>query len=242
MLATKRWSARFVAILTVLTVLVVSPGVALGQGRLLDRATMVISRDGEVVGREEFTLHRGRVLDGGAGTFHTGYTLSTSGYYPTSRSYAGTMSVVAFNADSQPSSARMDLEGTGQPNVFVDFTARRITVRNRTSTGESAGQFPKPARMLVVDESLLCSFAVVLPGNGDGSVVLFYPRSGRSARARLEDHGTQPTEVAGGERRLRHWTLGTGDVIRHLWYDSSGRLVKIDIPSERLTAYRSPGN
>ncbi len=131
----------------------------------------------------------------------------------------------------------MNLTGGRQPNVFVDFTARRITVRNRTTAGESAGQYPRATRMLVVDESLLSAFAL-LPGAAPGTITLFYPNTGRSVRAPLEYHGTETTQFAGSNRRFNHWTLGSGDLIRHLWFDSGGRLMKIEVPAAELTGTR----
>jgi hypothetical protein len=219
--------------------LTVQPVAAAPQGRLLDKAVFVISRGSAEIGREELSVHQGRPSESGGGFVGTGYSVSTAAYYPAHRSYATAASVVQFDSDSQPSSARMDLEGSGQPNVFVDFTARRITVRTRTSAGESASQFPRSPRLLVVDDSLLAVFAV-LPGQAPGAVTLFYPRTGRRHQAPLEDLGTEATLFEGGERQLRHWTLGSGELLRHLWYDSLGRLMKIEMPSERLTAIRSP--
>ena len=135
--------------------------------------------------------------------------------------------------------ARLDLQGSGRPTLFVDFSARRITVRLRTSAGESASQYPSAARSFVVDDPLLAHFAM-LPSATPGAVTLFHPRTGRRDQAPLEDLGTETTLVAGTERTLRHWTLGSGDLLRHLWYDSSGRLMKIEMPSAQLTATRVP--
>lgn len=211
------------------------------QGRLLDRAVVVVSRGSVEIGREEFDIHEGRWSESGGGHVGTGYTMSTTAYYPAHRSYATAASVVQFDADSQPSSAWMDLEGSGRPTMFVDLTARRITVRIRTSAGESASQFPRSERLLVVDGSLLSNFAL-LPGTKPGSVTLFYPRTGRSYRAMLEDLGTDTTTVAGNVQRLRHWTLGSEDRLHHLWYDSVGRLMKVEVPSARLAAARMPSD
>jgi hypothetical protein len=211
------------------------------QDRLLDRAILLVSRGANVIGREEFTLHRGQPSETGAGFLGTGYTVSAAAYYPSSRSYASAASIVQFSSDSQPSSARLDLDGSGQPTTFVDFTVRRITVRNRTSAGESAGQYPRSERVLLVDDSFLSVF-ILLPGAASGSVTLFYPRTGRSSQAPLEDHGTEATMVANDERQLKHFTLGAGALLRHLWYDSRGRLIKIEIPSDDLTAIRSSRN
>lgn len=219
--------------------LAAQPVAAAPQGRVLDQAVFVISRGSSEIGREELSIHQGRPSEAGGGFIGTGYSVSTAAYYPAHRSYATAASVVQFDSDSQPSSAWMDLEGGGQPNVFVDFTARRITVRTRTAAGESASQFPRSARLLVVDDSLLSVFAL-LPGQDPGAVTLFYPRTGRRHQAPLEDLGTEPTQFEGDERQFRHWTIGSGEQLRHLWYDSLGRLMKIEMPAARLTAIRSP--
>jgi hypothetical protein len=89
-----------------------------------------------------------------------------------------------------------------------------------------------------MDESIL-SLLALLPGTDPGAVTLFYPRTGRSSRAPLENHGIERTAVNGEERQLEHLTLGTGEQIKHLWYDTGGRLIKIEVPSDDLTAVRS---
>jgi hypothetical protein len=132
----------------------------------------------------------------------------------------------------------LDLEGSGQPTTFVDFTARRITVRHRTSAGESAGQYPRADRILLIDDSIL-SLLALLPGTATGSVTLFYPRTGRRYRVPLSDNGIESTAVDGDDRQLRHVTLDTEDQIKHLWYDNRGRLIKIEIPSENTIATRT---
>jgi hypothetical protein len=207
----------------------------------MDTAILLVSHGSTVIGREEFALHRGQMSESGTGYFGNGYTLSATAYYPPSRSYASAASVIIFRSDSQPANARMDLDGSGQPNTFVDFTTRRITVRNRTSAGESAGQYPHPDRVLLIDNSILSLFAL-LPGSEPGSMTLFYPRNGRSSRAALELHGIEQTTVEYDERQLKHFTLGAGDHLRHLWYDARGRLIKIEIPSDDLIAVRSSQN
>ena len=92
--------------------------------------------------------------------------------------------------------------------------------------------------MLLIDDSLV-SLLALLPGVEPGSITLFYPRSGRTRRATLDNQGVERTEVNGDERQLRHITLSTGDHVRHLWYDSRGRLIKVEIPFDGLTAIRS---
>ena len=217
------------------------PQPAESQSRVLDRAVFVVSRGSDIIGREEFRLHLGQLSEFGASLTSTGFTVSVSAYYPSSRSYASATSLVHLNRDSLPSDARLDLDGSGQPNAFVDFTSRRITVRNRTSAGESAGQYPRPDRVLLVDDSLL-SMLAMLPGTIPGPLTLFYPRTGRMMRVQLADHGTEATMLTDGERQLKHLIVESNDLSWHLWYDSQGRLMKLEIPADGLTAIRTTSN
>lgn len=227
--------STFAAVLLGLSFL---PRGAVPQTPLIDTAVLVVSRGSNVIGREEFSIHRGLQSEVGAAFVGAGFTVSASAYYPSSRSYASTSSLVTFRADSQPTGAQMDLDGSGQPNTFVDFTARRVTVRNRTSRGESAGQYPRSDRMLLLDESILSLFAL-LPGAHGGTVTLFYPRTGLSSRETLADLGIERTTIDGDERQLRHFTIGSEERIRHIWFDSRGHLIKIEVPSADLVAIRS---
>ncbi len=227
--------------LAIFLVLCTQPHPVVSQARLLDSAVLLVSRGSDVIGREEFTLHRGQRSESGTGYFGTGYTVSATAYYPSSRSYASAAFIISFRPDSQPSSARLDLDGSGQPNTYVDFTARRITVRNRTSTGESAGQYPNSDRVLLLDDGIV-SLCALLPGIAPGNVTLFYPRTGRTTRVPLADHGIEVTMIGDDQRDLRHIVLGSGTRLWHLWYDSHGHLMKVEIPADDLTAVRSSHN
>ena len=233
----RRFIARF-GILAAVFVVSMQPQPAVSQGRTLDRAVFLVSRGSDVIGREELRLHSGQLSETGTGFEGAGFTVSVTAYYPSSRSYASATSIVHLSPDSLPSGARLDLDGSGQPNAFVDFTARRITVRNRTSAGESAGQYPRPGRVLLVDESLL-SMLALLPGTTPGSITLFYPRTGRMSSVQLADHGSETTVVSDVEHVLRHLSVESRDLEWHLWYDSRGRLLKLEIPADGLTAVRT---
>ncbi|MCH7682078.1 MAG: hypothetical protein IIB35_00005, partial [Gemmatimonadetes bacterium] len=50
--------------------------------------------------------------------------------------------------------------------------------------------------------------------------------------------GLEETAVQGRLRELVHLVLSAGTDVRHLWYDTDGRLMKVEIPAQRLTAVR----
>jgi hypothetical protein len=90
---------------------------------------------------------------------------------------------------------------------------------------------------MLLDEFLLSPF-VILPSQSEGSVTIINPRSGTRSRAVLEEEGVELVDLQGTQRELRHFTLGTGTNVRHLWYTNTGRLMRIELPSSGITAVR----
>jgi len=219
------------AALAVLMPSAVRPAVA--QGTVLDRATFIITRGSEVVGREEYVLRRGRQSGG------RGFTLTASSYYPADRSVAILASTLEFGLDTVLATARLDLDSEDRPSTLISFSPRRVTIRTVTPHGESARQFPATDRTLVLDEFLVAVFGI-LPGGSEGELTLIDARAGQRNVATLSHHGVEMTDVRGTERPLRHVTLSTGAELRHLWYDDQSRLIKFDFPSTVLAAVRLP--
>jgi hypothetical protein len=203
------------------------------QGLVLDRASFVVTRGSEVIGREEFTLRRGR-QSGGAGL-----TLTVNALYPAGRASPIMVATIEFGPDSQPATARLDLDAQNRPSVFVAMSSHRVTVRTLTPRGESARQFPAMSRAVMLDEFLLSPLSL-LPGRQEGQLTIFDARRGSRDVARLSDRGMGSVEVGGVKRELRHMTLGSGPGIHHLWFDESGYLIKVDIPQTGITAVRLP--
>ena len=134
------------------------------QRRLVDRATLVITRGSEIVGREEFVLQSGRQSAPGSG-----FTLTIQAHYPATRATPVLTTTVEYGANSEPVSARLDVDTGERPSVLVSLAPRRITIRRISPDGESAQQYPGVARAMLADEFLLSLF-VVLPASRSGSI------------------------------------------------------------------------
>ena len=70
--------------------------------------------------------------------------------------------------------------------------------------------------------------------------MLFAPRDGTHRRGRLEDVGIERIAVAGRTETARHLRLGGPDGGVDLWFDASGRLLKVDLQRLGITAVRAP--
>jgi hypothetical protein len=199
------------------------------QGPVVDAGTLVISRGGVTVGREEFTVRRG------TSSGPDGFTIAATARY--SVPHTTTLSpVVELGADTLPVQVQFDVFGEGQARVYVRFAPRRITVRVVRPSGESAREFPATGRTLVADDSVFALYAI---RPAPGTLQVLTPRNGQRTPAELVRLGTERTTLQGVSHQLEHWVL-RGEDERHLWYDDAGRLMRVEIPALSLTAEREP--
>ena len=205
---------------------------ASAQERVIDTGTFLITREGVALGREEFTVRRGRT------GVSDGFTISVRSFYPPDRAEPVVTPQVELRPDSQIASAHL-IETAGGRRIFLQADPRRVTVRSLSASGESVRQYPSTDRLVVVDDSALALFALP-PGVAPSSVAQVWPRGPRRAVTTLSDLGMEPTAWNGESRPLRHLVLGSGTDVRHLWYDARGRLMKVEIPAAMVVGVRAP--
>lgn len=199
------------------------------QGPILDAGTLVISRGGSVVGREEFTVRRGR------SSGPEGFTITSTASYPPSSPSVRLSPVVELGPDSIPVQVQFDVHGDGQSRAYAQFGPRRITIRVVHPGGESARELPAVGGEILADDSVF-SLHAIPPARGTRHAVM--PRSGTRLPAEVAGGGVERTTVQGVPRELRHVVLRIGTQDRHLWYDQDGKLMKVEAPGVSLTAER----
>ncbi len=115
---------------------------------------------------------------------------------------------------------------------------RRVAVRLKTATGESAREYPAGGSVLLADDSVFAYHALP-PNLSQPAASGITLRGARRGGAEWTDHGTEPTDVGPDTRALWHLSVTLGGVTRHLWYDDGGRLVKLSIPTSDLVVLRA---
>ncbi|GBD31193.1 hypothetical protein HRbin33_00141 [bacterium HR33] len=204
------------------------------EPQVLDSGRFTILRGGEIIGSEEFSLRRGRASGG------EGFTLATTASYPPRGGGIALSPVVELGPDSLPVLVQFDVFGDGQRRIYARFGQRRLTLRIVRPGGEAAREYPSSGRNWVADDSVFGLYALP-PKRAPGPVQLFNPRTERRVAGRLTDRGTGRVLVGGVAHTLQHLVLETENGLRHLWFDSSGRLMKVEIPAAGLTAERVEG-
>lgn len=205
---------------------------AMAQGRILDQGVLRVVVGGTEIAREEFTVTVGSAVAGGAGL-----RITATAFYPPRRTKITISPLVELGPDSMPRLVQFEATNGDDERILAQIGPRRLTIRRISSRGESAHEYPGAPRTMIVDDSVFALYAVP-PGTASGTVRLVSPRRDVRADYDLTNRGVEETVVAGERMKLLHLVLTRGADVRHLWYDASGRLMKVEIPSRQLYAER----
>ncbi len=212
----------------------------LQSGTPIDEGILVVREDTVEIARESFRLAHGRLSRG-----ESGWTLATTIRYDRARPVVVLAPILEVSTDTMPATLQYDVADPRQPSRILGELGRgRFTVRYVSRATERAREFPTGQHTVVLDDSV---FALYLFAGWDAtaqpaSLAAIVPRSLRRDDIQAEDHGMTSTTLNRDPAKLRHITVtgGPNDVV-HLWFDAAGRLMKVEIPSRRLTAERTAG-
>ncbi|SRR3954469_10892937 len=211
-----------------------------GLGTAVDEGVFVVRQDTLEVARESFRLSVGRVTAGG-----TGWSLATTVRYDRARPVIVLAPILEVNGDTMPVTLQYDVADPRQPSRVLGQLGRgRFTVRYVTRETERAREFATGNRALVLDDSVfaLYLFAGWIASTESTALTAIIPRSLRREDIQVQDHGVSPTTLNHDPARLRHVIVTReGGQSVHLWLDTAGRLMKVEIPSTHVTAERLAG-
>jgi hypothetical protein len=217
--------------------------VALLQGAVgspVDEGVLVVRVDTLEVARESFRLRHGRLSRGDAG-----WTLATTIRYDRARPVIVLSPILEINSDTMPATLQYDVADPRQPSRILGELGRgRFTVRVVARATERAREFPTGPRTVVLDDSVFAPYVFVgwRASSEPAAVTAIFPRALRRQTVQVQDHGMAATTLNRDPARLRHITVsGDGADTVHVWLDASGRLMKVEIPSRRLSAERLAG-
>ena len=212
-----------------------------GPGTPVDEGVLVVRVDTVEVARESFRLTHGRLSRGGPG-----WTLATTIRYDRARPVIVLAPILEVNTDTMPATLQYDVADPRQPSRILGELGRgRFTVRLVARATERAREFPTGQRAAVLDDSVfaLYVFAAWRATSEPFMLTAIFPRGLRREVVQIKDLGLASTTLNRDPARLRHVTLGAeGQEIVHVWLDENSRLMKVEIPSRRLTAERLAGS
>ncbi|HXO85178.1 MAG TPA: hypothetical protein VN803_06610, partial [Gemmatimonadales bacterium] len=152
--------------------------------------------------------------------------------------------ILEINSDTMPATLQYDVADPRQPaRVLGELGRGRFTVRFVARATERAREFPTGQRAVVLDDSVFATyvFAAWQARTEPSTLTAIFPRALRRESVQVQDLGL---ESAGRntDAKLRHISVTGGSETVHLWLDPAGRLMKLQIPSRRLSAERLAGS
>jgi hypothetical protein len=208
-------------------------------GTPVDEGVLVVRVDTLEVARESFRLSHGRLSRGEAG-----WTLATTIRYDRSRPVIVLAPILEVNADTMPATLQYDVADPRQPSRILGELGRgRFTVRLVARATERAREFPTGQRAVVLDDSVFAPYVFAAwraASGGPVELTAIFPRALRRDAVQIRDLGQASTTLNRDPARLRHITVQGQETV-HIWIDEGGRLMKVEIPSRRLTAERLAG-
>lgn len=199
---------------------------------VVDEGTFTITVAGARAGREDFSIRRSTSLEGG--------------YFAQGTSLRGdNRTVSALTTDSVGTPLRFQWErfvtGRVVENVSGEFRRGLWSGRAVGPSGESGREFRLPEPVLGVDDAVIHETWFLVRFGTRSAMKVLSPRQLLVRDLLLEDAGADSVSIGPDVIPARKWVLRTapgGTVLKELWTDSRGRILRARIPAEELEAIR----
>jgi len=204
-----------------------SPGAS--QTRLVDQGTFVVLKDGSPVLTESFRISRG----------DAGVITATASHMAD-----GEQTATSLTTDSLGTPLRYELRVRKQGASVMDLIAIAGAGRLRSRASAAGGNelmkeyLLVPGRSVILDHGVLHQLYFLPLGNRSGSVQVIEPLASRTSKATLAARGLEPIQIAGRSVTATHYSLSGPAGQYEFWADAQGRLLRVDVPAEGLSATR----
>lgn len=219
------------AVLLLAAVALVSRSAA-GQMTIVDEGSFTLSRAGDRIGREDFSIRHVPTTKGAHETLTRGVVVTGSHRVTVDLSTDSVGLPVRFQSKS------VDGRESGD-SYRAEVMGRRYSSRMTRGSGESARELMLPAEALIVEDGVMHPLQFVV-SRGPGAVAAVVPSRGLVVTLTVEAAGADRVSIALQVIDARKFVVreGAGGTVRELWVDAAGRLLKVAIPAQRFVAIR----
>ncbi|MBI3567003.1 MAG: hypothetical protein HY084_02210 [Gemmatimonadetes bacterium] len=201
----------------------------------VDEGSFALVRDGERVGREDFSIRSAPSAGGRMYVAQGTVVLGAHRLAP------------GLNADTSGFPERYEIEVRDDRQVTETYSAQtardHYTSRAQREDGESAREFRLPPGTVAAEDDVIHQLWFIVRRGPGATVPVLVPRRGVIDTARVELVGRErlTIDVRGFDaQHLRVRRVKEG-VVDDVWVDQAGRLLKVVEPSRRLVAVREEG-
>jgi uncharacterized protein DUF6134 len=206
----------------------VVPLLASAQTTVVDEGSFTVTRAGRT-GREDFRIVR--VSAGGATTI-VGTGTAVNG---TSRA----VSVLRTDTAGTPVDFQLDGREAGElrERVTIQAGRDRLAARSQSPRGESAREYFLRPGMVIFDEEFAHGYYFLTLQARD-AVTAVLPRRNELTQLHVLSKGDDVIEIAGTRVTARHYSVTDAGGERQLWTDTTGQVLRVEVPALAFVAVR----
>jgi hypothetical protein len=200
-----------------------------------DEGTFEIFVSGRRVGTEQFSIRQAGV--GASSEFVA--TARVEVLLPTGRlELTPRLHSSGFQAD--PVSYEVTVGGDAPRRIVGTVGSGRFSAKIVTPAGEQLREYVASSGATVLDEGVAHHYYFLARRTRSGRVPILIPRENRQVMAVVSDRGEEQVTVQGVTVTLYHLVVAPeGGDERHVWVDSLGRVIRVEIGDRNYLAVRT---
>ncbi len=209
--------------------------VATAQTGAEDEGTFEILVNGRPVGTEQFSIRQTGVGDGATfvASGHVQVLLATGNLDLTTA-----LRTAGFEA--APVAYEVTAAGDAARRIVGTVGNGRFSAQILTPAGEQFREYVASAGAIVLDEGVAHHYYFLARRTRSGQIPILIPRENRQVMANVTDRGEEQMTVRGTRISLYHLVISpAGGDERHVWVDTLGRVIRVEIPDRNYVALRT---
>lgn len=201
----------------------------------VDEGSFEILVSGRPVGTEQFSI---RQSGAGAGSEYVA-TGTVEVLQPSGRiDLASRLRATGFQAD--PTTYEVTVRGDAARQIVGSVGNGRFSARIVTPVGEQLREFVASPGATILDEGIAHHYYFLARRTRTGSVPVIIPREYRQVMAEVIDRGEERMTIRGTPATLYRLELRLpGGEARHVWVDTLGRVIRVEVPAQNYVALRT---
>lgn len=208
-----------------------------GQTVTLDEGSYRILVNGKEVGTETFSIRQNGEGADAVIIAHGRVVLDSAG-----KEQDVSASLQLAGGTLRPMLYDLRQEGGRAERIAGRIMGGRFSARIMSAAGESMREYLVSQGAVIADDGIAHQYYFLARrvGNQSGRVPLVIPRENRQVFAQVEVKAPAPLSVAGQEMSARQLVVTpAGGVVREVWVDDAGRVLRLEIPSRNLVFERT---
>lgn len=219
---------RFRSAVTLLAVVVGSLAAAAeelpAQNVVVDEGTFLLSRNGQAIGTERFTIRR-------TGSGPEARLIATGEVEARldARSWTVSPALEVSSPDMEVRAYQVKVAGDRQTEIYMTLAGGRYQAKVVTGRGEELREFRASPGSILLDEGVVHHYYFLASRvlNGTMSFPGVVPTAGEQLRLEATDTGTERIQIAGQAVQAHHIRVEDGSAVREVWVDDRGRLLRV---------------